>query len=94
MATRKHKSDIPEVVLDYCIDERLTVAEGLVAFLEDKFATVDSTLRELKREVNGAMFQPSSVDAKLDKVTNEDMDDIDSFLKFLDQQMPEDPEDK
>jgi hypothetical protein len=40
------------------------------------------------------MFQPSSVDAKLDKVTNEDMDDIDSFLKFLDQQMPEDPEDK
>ncbi len=94
MATRKHKSDIPEVVLDYCIDERLTVAEGLVAFLEDKFATVDSTLRELKREVSGAMFQPSSVDAKLDKITNEDMDDIDSFLKFLDQQMPEDPEDK
>ena len=32
---RKHKSDIPEVVLDYCIDEKLTVAEGLTAFLED-----------------------------------------------------------
>ncbi len=94
MATRKHKSQIPEVVLDYCIDEKLTIAEGLVAFLEDKFATVDSTLRELKREVNGAMFQPSSADAKIDKITNEDMDDIDSFLKFLDQQMPEDPEDK
>ena len=93
--TRKHKSDIPEVVLDYCIDEKLTVAEGLVAFLEDKFATVDSTLRELKREVSGAMFQPSaSFDGKLDKVTNEDMDDIESFLKFIDQQMPEDPEDK
>ena len=94
MATRKHKSQIPEVVLDYCIDEKLTIAEGLVAFLEDKFATVDSTLRELKREVNGAMLQPSSADAKIDKITNEDMDDIDSFLKFLDQQMPEDPEDK
>ena len=94
MATRKHKSQIPEVVLDYCIDEKLTVAEGLVAFLEDKFATVDSTLRELKREVSGAMFETKAVDAKLDKVTNEDMDDIDSFLKFLDQQMPEDPEDK
>ena len=94
MATRKHKSQIPEVVLDYCIDEKLTIAEGLVAFLEDKFATVDSALRELKREVNGAMFQPSSADAKIDKITNEDMDDIDSFLKFLDQQMPEDPEDK
>ncbi len=94
MAIRKHKSQIPEVILDYCIDEKLTIAEGLVAFLEDKFATVDSTLRELKREVNGAMFQPSSADAKLDKITNEDMDDIDSFLRFLDQQMPEDPEDK
>ena len=94
MATRKHKSQIPEVVLDYCIDEKLTVAEGLVAFLEDKFATVDSTLRELKREVSGAMFETTAVDATLDKITNEDMDDIDSFLKFLDQQMPEDPEDK
>lgn len=94
MAIRKHKSQIPEEVLDYCIDEKLTVTEGLVAFLEDKFAVVDSTLRELKREVNGAMFQPSSADAKIDKVTNEDMDDIESFLKFLDQQMPEDPDDK
>lgn len=94
MAKRKHKSDIPEQVLDYCIDEKLTVAEGLVAFLEDKFATVDSTLRELKREVNGAMFQPSSADAKIDKIEKQDMDDIESFLKFLDQQMPEDPEDK
>jgi len=94
MAKRKHKSDIPEQVLDYCIDEKLTVAEGLVAFLEDKFATVDSTLRELKREVNGAMFQPSSADAKIDKIEKQDMDDIESFLKFLDQQMPEDPENK
>jgi len=94
MAIRKHKSQIPEEVLDYCIDEKLTVAEGLVAFLEDKFATVDSTLRELKREVNGAMFQPSSADAKIDKIEKQDMDDIESFLKFLDQQMPEDPEDK
>ena len=94
MSKRKHKSDIPEQVLDYCIDEKLTVAEGLVAFLEDKFATVDSTLRELKREVNGAMFQPSSADAKIDKIEKQDMDDIESFLKFLDQQMPEDPEDK
>jgi hypothetical protein len=94
MAVRKHKSQIPEEVLDYCIDEKLTVAEGLVAFLEDKFATVDSTLRELKREVNGAMFQPSSADAKIDKIEKQDMDDIESFLKFLDQQMPEDPEDK
>ena len=92
MSKRKHKSDIPEQVLDYCIDEKLTVAEGLVAFLEDKFATVDSTIRELKREVSGSMVQVATGD--VEKVTNEDMDDIESFLKYLDQQMPEDPTDK
>lgn len=92
MAIRKHKSQIPEEVLDYCIDEKLTVTEGLVAFLEDKFAVVDSTLRELKREVSGSIAQVPV--EEVDKVTNEDMDDIDSFLRFLDQQMPEDPTDK
>ena len=90
---RKHKSDIPEVVLDYCIDEKLTVAEGLVAFLEDKFATVDSTLRELKREVTGAIYT-AQAGPDIEKIDKQDMDDIDSFLKFLDQQMPEDPTDK
>tara|TARA_R110002050_G_scaffold13752_4_gene44042 strand:- start:77 stop:355 length:279 start_codon:yes stop_codon:yes gene_type:complete len=90
---RKHKSDIPEVVLDYCIDEKLTVAEGIVAFLEDKFATVDSTLRELKREVTGAIYT-AQAGPDIEKIDKQDMDDIDSFLKFLDQQMPEDPTDK
>ena len=90
---RKHKSDIPEVVLDYCIDEKLTVAEGLVAFLEDKFTTVDSTLRELKREVTGAIYT-AQAGPDIEKIDKQDMDDIDSFLKFLDQQMPEDPTDK
>ena len=47
---RKHKSDIPEVVLDYCIDEKLTVAEGLTAFLEDKFAMVDIARNLLSEE--------------------------------------------
>ena len=95
---RKHKSDIPEQVLDYCIDEKngyfdLTVAEGLVAFLEDKFATVDSTLRELKHEVSGAIFT-AQAGPDIDKIEKQDMDDIESFLKYLDQQMPEDPTDK
>lgn len=93
MSNRKHKSDIPEQVLDYCIDEKLTVAEGLVAFLEDKFATVDSTLRELKHEVTGAIFT-AQAGPDIDKIEKQDMDDIESFLKYLDQQMPEDPTDK
>ena len=93
MSTRKHKSTVPEVVLDYCIDEKLTVAEGLVAYLEDHFAVVDSALRDLKREVTGAIYT-KEVDSKLEKIEQKEMDDIESFLKYLDQQMTDDHEDK
>ena len=92
MSARKHKSTVPEVVLDYCIDEKLTVAEGLVAYLEDHFAIVDSALRDLKREVTGAMYE-AQAGPDQEKIDKQDMDDIESFLKYLDQQM-NDSEDK
>lgn len=92
MSTRKHKSDIPEVVIDYCIDEKLTVAEGIPAYLEDYFAVVDLTLRDLKREVTGVMYE-AQAGPDQEKIDKQDMDDIESFLKYLDQQM-NDSEDK
>ncbi len=91
MNNRKHKSDIPEVVIDYCIDEKLTVAEGLVAYIEDHFAVVDSALRDLKREVTAAIGYSDKELAEIDKLDEKrEMDDIESFLKFLEQQQPED----
>lgn len=93
MSARKHKSNVPEAVLDYCIDEKLTVAEGLVAYLEDHFAIVDSALRDLKREVTGVMYA-AQAGPDLEKIEKQDMDDIESFLRYLDQQMTDDQEDK
>ena len=54
---------------------------------------VDSTLRELKREVTGSIFT-AQMGPDIEKVEKQDMDDIESFLKYLDQQMPEDPTDE
>lgn len=89
MSNRKHKSDIPEVVIDYCIDEKLTVAEGLTSYLEDYFAVVDLSLRDLKREVTGVMYE-AQAGPDLKKIEKQEMDDIESFLKYLEQQSPED----
>ncbi len=92
MSNRKHKSDVPEVVIDYCIDEKMTVAEGLVAYLEDHFAVVDSALKDLKREVTGALYTKEQL-SEIDKETQKrEMDDIESFLKFLEDQAAEDSE--
>lgn len=91
MSSRKYKSNVPEVVLDYCIDEKLTVAEGLVAYLEDHFAVVDSALKDLKREVTGAIGYSDQELAEINKLDERrEMDDIESFLKFLEQQAPDD----
>ena len=89
MSNRKYKSNVPEVVLDYCIDEKLTVAEGLVAYLEDHFAVVDSALKDLKREVTGAIYTEQEM-SQLKKIEQKEMDDIESFLKFLEQQAQDD----
>ena len=82
-------NDIPEEIINYCIDEKLTIAEGFASFIEDKFAVVDSALRDLKREVTSTLTSASIIPApqKLEPITEQDRDDIESFLKFLDQQI-------
>ena len=91
-ANRKYKSNVPEVVIDYCIDEKMTVAEGLVAYLEDHFAVVDSALKDLKREITGALYTTEQL-LEIDKESQRrEMDDIESFLKFLEDQAADDME--
>jgi len=47
--------------------------EGLQAVAERKFKYLDEEVFGLKKEVN----------ATLEKITNEDMDDIETFLDFI-----------
>jgi len=69
----KKKNEIPDEVIDYCIDNKVSIAEGLQAVAERKFKYLDEEVFGLKKEVS----------ATLEKITNEDMDDIETFLDFI-----------
>lgn len=78
MNTRKHKSDIPEEVTNYCIDNKLTVAEGLIELIEKKFESVDQNLKSLKHDVTTDLYTESNPNNL--KVTNDDIKDVEDFL--------------
>ena len=82
---RKHKSDIPEEVLNYCIDNQLTVEEGLCSMIESRLDRAEGIAQELmsdctkfKSEVTGLIDTTSVISA-------EEMDDVEDFLNGLDQ---------
>ena len=79
MSTRKHKSDLPEEVINHCIDNKLTVAEGLIGLIEEKFEAVDRCLKSLKNDVTSTLIKGSDL-----TVTNSDMQDVEDFLKGFD----------
>ncbi len=78
---QKKKDEIPEEVIDYCIDNKVSLEEGLKSFIEKKLDTVEAGLANLKTEVQTA------IDDKEAKISKQDMDDVESFLNFLNQQM-------
>lgn len=84
----KHKSDIPEVITDYCIDNKMTIKDGLTAMIEEKFATIDRGIKDLKKDVTDKLIDALEEDAF--KLTDRDMSDIESYLDFLNRKNNED----
>ncbi|MDH3929465.1 MAG: hypothetical protein OEV22_16135, partial [Deltaproteobacteria bacterium] len=82
MSKRKQKSDIPEAVIDYCIDNKLSMTEGLVAMIEEKFESLDSNIKSLKRDVTKNLYNFDSDDDS--GVSDSDIRDVENFLDFLD----------
>jgi len=82
MTNRKQKSDIPEEVINYCIDNELTMKEGLISMIEAKFKSLDSNLKSLKRDVTKSLGNDE--DDTL-TVSDDDIRDVENFLKFLNQ---------
>ncbi len=75
------KENIPEEVFDYCIDNKVSIEEGLKAFIEKKLETVETGLANLKDEVTNAIDDVNM------KISNKDIDDVETFLDFLNQQL-------
>ena len=75
------KESIPEEGFDYCIDNKVSIEEGLKIFIENKLETVETGLADLKDDVTNAIDNVNM------KISNKDIDDVENFLDFLNQQL-------
>lgn len=77
----KNKDDIPQEVIDYCIDNRVSVEEGMTAVIDKRLEAVEKSFASLKNDVK------ETINLHEVKVTAQDIEDVESFLDSLDQQI-------
>jgi hypothetical protein len=75
------KDKIPQEVINYCIDNKVSIEEGMIAIIDAKLEKAEKDVNIFKKDVNNTMNDLNS------KVTKDDMDDVESFLNFLNQQI-------
>ena len=71
----------PQEVINYCIDNKVSIEEGMIAIIDAKLEKAEKDVNIFKKDVNNTMNDLNS------KVTKDDMDDVESFLNFLNQQI-------
>jgi hypothetical protein len=59
----------------------VSIEEGLKVFIEKKLETVETGLADLKDDVTNAIDNVNM------KISNKDIDDVENFLDFLNQQL-------
>ena len=74
------KDKIPQEVINYCIENKVSIEEGMIAVIDAKLEKAEQDVAIFKKDVNNTMNELNS------KVTKEEMDDVESFLNFLNQQ--------
>ena len=75
------KDKIPQEVINYCIDNKVLIEVGMIAIIDAKLEKAEKDVNIFKKDVNNTMNDLNS------KVTKDDMDDVESFLNFLNQQI-------
>jgi hypothetical protein len=70
----------PQEVINYCIENKVSIEEGMIAVIDAKLEKAEQDVAIFKKDVNNTMNELNS------KVTKEEMDDVESFLNFLNQQ--------
>tara|TARA_R110001599_G_scaffold308546_1_gene515351 strand:+ start:294 stop:452 length:159 start_codon:yes stop_codon:yes gene_type:complete len=45
------KIDIPDDVINYCIDKKVSIAEGLTAKADSKIQSLEAAIAELKKDL-------------------------------------------
>ena len=75
------KDVIPQEVIDYCIDNKVSIKEGMIAVIDARLEKAEQNVALLKNDVNNTINEQNN------KVTKDEMDDIESFLNSLNQQI-------
>tara|TARA_R110001592_G_scaffold250497_2_gene513137 strand:+ start:21891 stop:22148 length:258 start_codon:yes stop_codon:yes gene_type:complete len=77
------KEEIPEEVINYCIDNKVSIVEGLQVIAESKIQSLEEDIAALKKD---ALNASSALDDifSVKKLSKDDMDDVETFLDFLD----------
>ncbi len=78
------KEEIPEDVINYCIDNKVSIVEGLQAIAESKIQRLEENIATLKKDALDDIFSVKKDISSVEKLSKEDMDDVESFLDFLD----------
>ncbi len=78
------KEEIPEDVINYCIDNKVSIVEGLQAIAESKIQKLEENIATLKKDALDDIFSAKKDISSVEKLSKEDMDDVESFLDFLD----------
>ena len=72
-------TEYPDTLIDYCIDNKVTIEEGLCQMIEEKMTVVDTGLKTLAKEVTDTI----NTATKPIDVRKEDIDIVQDFLKYL-----------
>jgi len=78
------KEEIPEEVINYCIENKVSIVEGLQVIAERKIQSLEDDIATLKKNALDNIFSLKKAISSVDKLSKEDMDDVESFLDFLD----------
>jgi len=78
------KEEIPEEVINYCIDNKVSIVEGLQAIADSKIQSLETNIASLKKDALDDIFSVKKDISSVEKLSKEDMDDVESFLDFLD----------
>jgi hypothetical protein len=71
----------PQEVINYCIENKVSIEEGMIAVIDAKLEKAEQDVAIFKKDVNNTINELNS------RVTKEEMDDVESFLNFLNQQI-------
>lgn len=67
----------PEEVIDYCIDNKVSIEEGMIAYIDKKLEAVEQGLASFKDEVTQTMDEVTS------KVEAAEIKEVEDYLEFL-----------